>query len=268
MKPVIERLIAAEPDSLRQRSIVREYLQARILQSLQDSGAFSHWAFLGGTALRFLFELPRYSEDLDFSVVSTGVPDEFERHVELVTRDLSREAYNIDARMAGQGAVRSAFLRVRGLLHELGISGHRDEALSIKVELDTNPPPGAGVETRMLRRFVMLNLLHYDRRSLFAGKLHAVFARGYTKGRDLYDLLWYLSDATWPPPNLVFLNQALRQTAWPGPMATENTWKQMVLTALGRVNWRRAVDDVSPFLERPHEAQLIRFETFAQLLRE
>ena len=55
-------------------------------------------------------------------------------------------------------------------------------------------------EPDSLRRFVMLNLLHYDRRSLFAGKLHAVFSRGYTKGRDLYDLLWYLSDATWPPP--------------------------------------------------------------------
>lgn len=60
----------------------------------------------------------------------------------------------------------------------------------------------------------MLNLLHYDKSSLLAGKLHAVLTRKYTKGRDLYDLMWYLSDPTWPAPNLIQLNNALKQTGW------------------------------------------------------
>lgn len=267
MKPVIERLIADEPDVLRKRSIVREYLQARILQSLQDSGAFSNWAFLGGTALRFLFELPRYSEDLDFSLVEVDVPSAFETHIERTLRDLNREAYDVTAKLGAEGAVRSAFLRFGGLLHELGISGHRDEVFSVKVELDTNPPAGAGTETRLLRRYVILNVLHYDRGSLFAGKLHAILARSYTKGRDLYDLMWYLSDPAWPAPNLDFLNRALEQTAWRGAQITAHNWKHVVSDALGRVDWRRAVEDVSPFLERPHEAELISAKTFDDLLR-
>ncbi len=266
MKPVLERLIAEEPDAMRKRSLVREYLQARILQCLQDSGAFSNWAFLGGTALRFLFELPRYSEDLDFSVFPVDAHFEFERHIERVIRDLSREAYDVNAKPTGEVGVRSAFFRFRGLLHELELSGHRDEGVSVKVELDTNPPAGAGSETRILRRYVILNVMHYDRASLFAGKLHAILARNYTKGRDLYDLMWYLSDATWPPPNLEFLNRALEQTSWPGPAVTSENWREIIRIALDQVDWHRAVADVSPFLERPNEADFIRRETFDELL--
>ena len=266
MKPVIQRLIADDDDVLRKRSIVREYLQARILQALQDSGAFSNWAFLGGTALRFLFELPRYSEDLDFSLVGVDVPSEFETHIEHTVRDLNREAYDVNAKVRREGAVRSAFLRFRGLLYELGISGHRDEVISVKVELDTNPPAGAGTETRLLRRYVILNILHYDRGSLFADKLHAILARSYTKGRDLYDLMWYLSDPAWPRPNLDLLNRALEQTAWRGPEISAENWKQVVSHALERVDWRRAVEDVGPFLERPKEAELITPQTFDDLL--
>ncbi len=266
MKPVIERLIAEDPDPLHRRSIVREYLQARVLQCLQDSGAFSHWAFLGGTALRFLYELPRYSEDLDFSVAETKASPEFERHIERIVRTLSREAYDVDAKPTGDAAVRSAFIRFRGLLHELGMSGHRDEVVTVKVELDTNPPQGAVTETRILRRYVLLNVLHYDRASLFAGKIHAILARRYTKGRDLYDLMWYLSDATWPGPNLGFLNRALEQTFWSGPTLTPENWRPVVRGALEQVDWRRAVEDVSPFLERPTEADFIRPETFDELL--
>lgn len=69
MKEYIRQLIKEQPDVLLKRSIVREYLQARILQSLQDEGAFLKMAFLGGTSLRFLYLLPRYSEDLDFSIL-------------------------------------------------------------------------------------------------------------------------------------------------------------------------------------------------------
>ncbi len=267
MKPVLHRLLEGEPDGSRKRSTVREYLQARILQALQDSGAFAHWAFLGGTALRFLFDLPRYSEDLDFSLVDVEGAAGFDKHIDRVVRDLTREAYDVVARTRGGPAVRSAFVRFRGLLHELGLSGHAEEALSVRVDLDTNPPGGAHTETSVVRRFVLVNLLHYDRASLFAGKLHAILARSYTKGRDLYDLVWYLSDRSWPPPNLEHLNRALAQTGRPGPTITEGNWKETVAEALGRVDWRRAVDDVAPFLERPREIELINEKTLLELLR-
>jgi predicted nucleotidyltransferase component of viral defense system len=66
MKDHLKQLVSEKSSTLSKRFVVREYLQARILQILQESGAFLNWALLGGTALRFLHGLPRYSEDLDF----------------------------------------------------------------------------------------------------------------------------------------------------------------------------------------------------------
>lgn len=90
----------------------------------------------------------------------------------------------------------------------------------MKFEVDTRPPAGAGLAITLIRRHVTLRLQHHDRASLLAGKLHAVLQRPYAKGRDLYALLWYLSDPGWPAPNLVLLNNALQQSGWPGPPLT------------------------------------------------
>jgi hypothetical protein len=257
MKPLLIELLREESDAFRGRSLAREYLQARILLALQDQGAFASWAFVGGTALRFLFRLPRYSEDLDFSVTPPGADSRFEERMEAVRADLQREAYEVDVRCRMRAAVASGMVKFRGLLYELGLSPHEDEVFTVKVEIDSNPPAGARTETRLVRRFVMLNLLHYDRSSLLAGKLHAVLTRKYTKGRDLYDLAWYLSDPDWPAPNLEQLSRALEQTGWQGPMATPENWRGLVRNKLESVDWELARRDVSPFLERSQDLLLV-----------
>lgn len=99
-----------------------------------------------------------------------------------------------------------------------------------------------------MRRYLPLHLQHHDRASLLAGKLHALLQRPYLKGRDLYDLLWYLSDPGWPPPNLRLLNNALRQTGWDGPPLTEETWRSAVWARLEGVAWEQVAEDVRPFL--------------------
>ena len=71
--------------------------------------------------------------------------------------------------------------------------------------------------TTIVRRYQTLHLQHHDRATLLAGKLHAILQRPYPKGRDVNDLLWYLSDPAWPEPNLVMLNNALQQTGWDAP---------------------------------------------------
>lgn len=192
MKPLLIEHLRELPDAFRRRSVTREFLQARILLSLQDHGAFSNWAFVGGTALRFLFNLPRYSEDLDFSLVSAGTDVRFEKLMRAVRGDLHAEAYTVEIKVRADKTVASAMIKFRGLLHELGISPLQDETIAVKVEIDTNPPQGAGTDIKAVRRHFMLNLQHYDAASLLAGKLHAVLSRKYTKGRDLYDLAWYL----------------------------------------------------------------------------
>jgi len=266
VKDVLRQWVDQQPNDFLRRSVVREYLQARILQSLQDHGAFMNWAFVGGTALRLLFGLPRYSEDLDFSLSASGLESRFSYLVRQVRLDFEAETYSVEVKARETGSVAAAFIKFRGLLHEMGISPHSDETLSVKVEIDTNPPEGAGLQTTVIRRFVTLHLLHHDRPSLFAGKLHAVLTRTYTKGRDIYDLIWYLADRSWPPPNLDMLNHALHQTGWKGPEATEGNWRALVLDRMERVDWRRAVQDVSPFLERKQDVALLTLENVRSLL--
>ena len=267
MKAALLDLLGDEPDAVQGRSTAREYLQARILLALQDHGAFTDWAFLGGMALRFLYRLPRYSEDLDFSLVTAGGDGRFEALMRSARHDLAAEAYEVEVKVRTRSAVAVGLVKFRGLLHEARLSPHAGEVLAIRVEVDTNPPAGAQTETRLLRRFGMLNLLYHDRASLFAGKLHAVLTRGYTKGRDLFDLAWYLSDPTWPAPNLALLNNALRQTKWDGPVATPETWRGLIADKLESVDWKAARQDVTPFLERPNDAQLVACDTLLPLLQ-
>jgi hypothetical protein len=267
MKDQLRQILAEQPEISRKRDLTREYLQARMLQALQEHGVFRSWIFVGGTALRFLFRLPRYSEDLDFSL--SGAKDEldFAGVMAGVQRDLAGEGYAVDAKTTADKTVASAFVRFRGLLYEVGLSPHDDEVLSVKVELDTNPPQGAGTSTTVTRRHVTLNLFHHDKASLFAGKLHAVLTRKYTKGRDLYDLLWYLADRTWPEPNLSFLRNALVQTRWRGPAVTEHNWREVLSERLAQVDWKAAVRDVEPFLERPAEVALLTLDNLRSLLQ-
>jgi hypothetical protein len=267
MKDYLAEIVSQQPNDFMKVSTAREYLQARILQTLQDHGAFLTWAFVGGTALRFLFRMPRYSEDLDFSLVTPGQQDSFTRLLGKVRSAFESEGYVAEVKIRDQGAVKSAFIKFRGLLFELGLSPRHDQALSVRVEIDTNPPAGATTSTAVIRRFVTLNLLHHDRPSLLAGKLHAVLSRPYTKGRDLYDLVWYLADQTWPEPNFTLLNNALAQTGWRGPGLTPANWRQQVAKRMEKIKWDQAVKDVSPFLERQQDLSPLTLENVGKLLR-
>jgi predicted nucleotidyltransferase component of viral defense system len=246
---------SASPGEAKNR--VREYLQARILASLQRSGAMIPLAFQGGTALRFLYSIRRYSEDLDFALERPDRGYDFRSYLRAIQADLEREGYGVEVKASDQRTVHSAFVRFPRLLFELSLSPHANEVFSVKVEVDTRPPAGAVLATTVVRRHFTLHLQHHDPASLFAGKLHAILQRSYPKGRDLYDLIWYASDPTWPPPNLVLLNNALRQTGWSGPELTAENWKQAVRSRLEGVDWQRAAADVRPFLEDPAEVDLL-----------
>jgi hypothetical protein len=119
--------------------------------------------------------------------------------------------------------------------------------------------------TSVIRRLVTLQLQHHDRASLLAGKLHAILQRSYTKGRDIYDLLWYLSDTDWPEPNFILLNNALQQTGWPGDKLDQDNWRQILSDRLRALSWERVVSDVRPFLEAEADAGLLTRENLLQL---
>jgi predicted nucleotidyltransferase component of viral defense system len=265
MKDFLATLVAGK-DALAARNIAREYLQARILGSLQRAGAMSTLAFHGGTALRFLYAIPRYSEDLDFALERNTTAYDFRRYLREVQGEFGNEGYQVSIKVNDKKIVHSAFVQFVGLLFELGYSPHREETLAIKVEVDTRPPAGAEVTTTVIRRFVTVQIQHHDPPTLLAGKLHAVLQRPYPKGRDLYDLLWYLGDPAWPPPNLEMLNQALAQSKWTGDAVSADNWTHIVQERLRQLDWSKALVDIRPFLERSAEINLLTLENLSGLL--
>jgi hypothetical protein len=266
MKDYLASLVRDAATPAHGRNLAREYLQARILGVLQRAGAMVPLAFHGGAALRFLFATPRYSEDLDFALEHNKERYDFRAYLRAIQTELQAEDYPIAISVNDRKVVHSAWVRFRGLYYELGLSPHREETLSVRLEVDTRPPAGAGLDTTVVRRHVILQLQHHDRASLLAGKLHAILQRPYLKGRDLYDLLWYLSDPGWPAPNLTLLNNALAQTGWAGAPLTGDTWRVAVREHLRGADWARILADVRPFLEPAADLSLLTRENLRRVL--
>jgi len=267
MKTTLQSLVDQADSKIRAGNLAREYLQARILESLQSMGGMIPLAFQGGTALRFLYDLPRFSEDLDFTLERSEDGFEIGKFLEKIQREFEKENYSVELNVNTGKVVHSGFIRFPGLLYDLGLSRQRNQVLSIKLEVDTNPPPGAGLETTVVRRYVLLQLQHHDRASLLAGKLHALLQRDYVKGRDVYDLFWYLSNRSWPEPNLELLNNALDQTGWQGGGITKENWRAAVQEKIEAMEWKRVIDDVTPFLEKEAELRLLTRENILHLLQ-
>ena len=267
MKAYLINLCKNAETPLLAQHLVREYLQARILQSLQHAGAMQSLAFHGGTALRFLFQIPRYSENLDFALERNSDQYEFRDYLSQIERDFLAEAYSIDFKISDKTAVHKAFVRFRGLLYELGLSAHKNEVIAVKLEIDTNPPVGAILTSTSLKRHVALNLQHHDSASLLAGKLHAVLQRSYPKGRDIFDLWWYLTQPKWAKPNLHMLNQALEQSGWIGQSIEINNWRKLVSERVEQLDWKEDVlRDVHAFLTDPEWEKTVDKEQILRLL--
>jgi predicted nucleotidyltransferase component of viral defense system len=266
MKEYLVELVRQAPTPTQGRNLAREYLQARILGILQRAGAMIPLAFHGGTALRFLYAHGRYSEDLDFALEGNRAGYDFRGFLQAIRAELSPEGYTVELKINDQKTVHNAFVRFPGLLYDLSLSTHRSEALAVKLEVDTKPPAGASLETTVVRRFVLLQLHHHNQASLLSGKLHALLQRPYTKGRDVYDLLWYLSDPAWPQPNLALLNNALAQTDWQDGILTEANWREFVRRRLQQLDWNGILADVRPFVEPGFDLGLLSLANLEHVL--
>lgn len=266
MKDFLLELVRKATDPVEARNLTREYLQARILSGLQSAGAMIPLAFHGGTALRFLYSHGRFSEDLDFALEGDKTSYRFREYLRSIQSTFTKENYQINIRVQDSKIVNSAFILFPGLLYELGLSSQPNEVIAIKLEVDTNPPAGAVLETSVIRKFVVLQLHHHDKASLLSGKIHAILQRPYFKGRDIYDLFWYLSDPDWPAPNMELLNHALAQTNWDGGEVSHDNWKEFVFERIQPLNWSVILADVRPFVEPGFDLGLLTRENLEKTL--
>ena len=178
-------------------NVLREYLQALVLRSLHESEAFQCIAFVGGTALRFLYGLPRFSEDLDFSLNSREGYD-LEKWMSKTKRDLQLAGLDVTVALNDRKTVHVVWIKIGEVLKDVGLAAMAQQKLSIKLEIDTRPPDGAQTRNQVIERHRMFVVNCYDMPSLMAGKLHALITRQYSKGRDWYDFIWYRAQRPQP----------------------------------------------------------------------
>ncbi len=244
-------------------NLLREYLQTLILRSFHECEAFRNLAFVGGTALRFLHNLPRFSEDLDFSMVSekgySGV-----EWMSKVKRDLSLAGFDPHITWNDRKVVHTGWIRLAGILYDAGIARVPDQKLAIKLEIDTRPPAGALCERSIITRTVTFLVQHYDLPSMMAGKLHASITRKYVKGRDWYDLLWYRTQRPPIEPNTKLLQEALDQTHRSAKYDAHE-WQRLLRNRLTSINIKDIADEVVQFLEHPQDASLLTLENLSGL---
>jgi len=252
-------------DPSQRLNVLREYLQALVMRSLHESEAFQCIAFVGGTALRFLYGLPRFSEDLDFSLDSS-VGYAPEKWMSKTKRDLQLAGLDAAVTINERKTVHVAWIKIFGVLKDAGLTGMAEQKLSIKLEVDTRPPSGAQTRNQVIERHRMFAVKCYDLPSLMAGKLHALITRQYSKGRDWYDFVWYRAQRPQPQPNLVLLQNALDQTQG-ARVFDSGKWENYVRDKIATLNIGKIREDVQPFLERQGDAELITRENLESLVR-
>ena len=266
MKEEALAIIQSIPAPSDKLNLLREYVQAMALRSLHESEAFVNIAFVGGTALRFAHNLPRFPEDLDFALEnSNGYKPE--AWIKKLKNDLQLAGFNVSASWNDRATVHKAWIKVADLLKDAGLAAMPDQNLSIKLEIDIKPPKGAVSETGIVNRHAMLSLRYYNLSSLMAGKAHALITRKYAKGRDWYDLMWYRGKRPPIDPNLEQLQNALDQTQGKGTFNAEN-WKNDLITKIRSIDCDVLVNDVKNFLERPEDAALLTEDNIRSVLTE
>jgi predicted nucleotidyltransferase component of viral defense system len=261
---VVRMLAKYEPKSIDDSvRALREIIQEVALLGLWRAKFFEHAAFYGGTALRILYGLDRFSEDLDFSLMAPSIDFNLGRYTASLEEELLAFGFNVRVERvdkAVESAVQSAFLkgntRNELLVIETGEEMSRQipagQMMKIKLEVDTDPPLGFVTHTRYLLHPIPFAVRCYTLPDLFAGKMHALLFRKWknrVKGRDWYDFVWYA--ANHPQLNLAHLEQRMRQTGhWKGDkLLSETAFSELLSEAIDRLDVDQAGRDVAPYIK-------------------
>lgn len=244
-----------------QLNALKEIAQEIALSALSRAGFFQIAAFQGGTCLRILYGLERFSEDLDFILFRPNKNFTWENYIQSMREEFSAYGFTLEVKSRKSNrVVQNTFLKVDstgGILILKDMRTHKPQ-MRIKLEIDTHPPLGSKFELKYLDFPLPYSVQTQDLPSLFAGKCHALLCRPYVKGRDWYDFNWYIAKKT--SINFEFFAAAIIQIGpWQGKkIAVTSKW---LITQLKKkitsMDWDDARDDVRRFL-RAREAETLR----------
>jgi predicted nucleotidyltransferase component of viral defense system len=267
---------------------LREILQEIVLLALYEAGFFKHAAFYGGTALRILHQLPRFSEDLDFSLLKPNLQFDISPFQQAIRETLL--AYGFDVRIEikknnPNSAIASAFIKGNTLEHLINIQAppaitqviHKEQLVKIKLEVDTDPPLLFTTEEILRLTPRAYSVKAFTLPSLFSGKLHAVLCRAWgnrLKGRDWYDLVWHISKST--KPDLTHLQARLKQSCKflesKNIVFPEYLTLDVVINLLEQriacLDITKAKADVLPFIRDSRELDLWSAQFFMQVIQQ
>jgi len=260
----LKQIVSRKSSTFQNICALREELQILTLKAIYNDKYFNNIAFLGGTALRIIHKINRYSEDLDFSLIN-GNGYDFIKLNKTIVDFFASNNIKVESKPDASKTVHSTFLKFGDVLQNTGLPVPKTQKLSIKFEVDSNPPAGATTEYLQFSGKHTFRLSVSDLPSMFAGKLHACHCRKYTKGRDFYDLMWYLGKKILPNFNL--LNNAILQTQNISLNINKDNLNNFIQNIVDKANFESIRKDVKPFLFNINEAEMLNKTAFDSLLK-
>ncbi|OIP96596.1 hypothetical protein AUK40_04830 [Candidatus Wirthbacteria bacterium CG2_30_54_11] len=235
-------------------NLTREYLQVQILKAIYQSKYGRGLAFMGGTCLRICHDLRRYSEDLDFAR-DRVIPDyslaDLDHGILLF---LTSHGFELDMTVNEDKTVQKSFFRFANVLEQFDLNLPKNQKIHIKMEIDTNPVPVSddALQSYFVNKFdEIFPVLKHNEPTLFAGKISAILNRAYDKGRDYYDLIWYLKRGQ--TINLDYLNLNLQVAGGSPAFHTGQDVIAALDAKIRTADLGKIVQDIIRFLEDPDE---------------
>lgn len=265
-------------NSLDETNAMKEIIQEIVICGLSRGGFFNEVAFYGGTALRIFYGLNRFSEDLDFALLKPNKDFDLSKYFPFVEKEVQAYGLNLsisEKEKSKDTNIMSAFVKGDTKEHMLIFFPNENmknvtslKSIKIKFEVDINPPSGAQYDLK----YKLLPSPHqvrlYDEGSLFAGKIHAILCRNWnyrTKGRDLYDYIFYLSKDTKVNINLIKEKLIASKTLEKNDKFDIDILKQMLNKKFNEINYSNAKEDVIVFIEDKDSLDLWSTDFFVQI---
>ena len=243
----------------------QEVMQRIALAGLHRGGFFQHAAFYGGTCLRLFHNLPRFSEDMDFSLTEKRSDIHIENYFSAIIEEFrlsGREVSIVKKDKKIFGRVESAFLKDNTEAYD--IKFQTKKGVKVKIEMDTDPPLGFETELLAMQQPYSFMTRCLTLPDLYAGKMHALVYRAWqnrVKGRDWYDFEWYVR---WNVPfNFAHLQERIREFS--GEEISKEAFMGRLREKLATTDIERVKEDVIGFVDNPHELDIWSNDYFLQL---
>lgn len=237
---------------------LKEIIQEIVLLGLWRGKFFEHAAFYGGTALRILYNLNRFSEDIDFTLLKRNQGFSLKSYLTAIKDELESYGFKVDVDKkvkSFSSPIESAFVKANTLHHLLqidpGLKTHPDSKLKVKIEIDTDPALGFMTESSAVFSPIPYSIKTLQLPDLFSGKLHALICRTRVqniKGRDWYDFLWFISRKS--SFRIAYLENKLIQSAHLNPSEKLNAdkAKSLIRDVISNLDIELAKNDISTFI--------------------